>query len=338
MPETNCGNSIRPKKYQLFALLIFLINLLTGCATLITRGSDTNYSPVVFPSTRGNFIAIDKCLNGNHSGGFSGVVCIPAFFSPIDLPLALVTDTLMLPVDGHRSYTQSQNQKFWETVFAKNTVEISAEEYANHTEWVKEYIKNKIVFDHRGNVSSELIELIYKIRPQIVSFADIAHHPNLSPKLLDYIAIECGDSCFSQIAEHPKTSKETLERMYVTTQYFHVRGRIADNPNAPQSLVDDFTGEALKDTNKQNTYWAVSNIDRMSPVLLNELSKNPDPNMRLSVAANYYTPVKTIRELQKDTDKLVREKAGDNLRLRKGYHKERMKKFGTLLEIDSNPE
>jgi len=338
MPETNYGNILRPKRHQLLILSIFLINLLTGCASLITRGSDTNYSPDVFPSTRGNFIAIDKCLNGNHSGGFSGVVCIPAFFSPIDLPFALVTDTLMLPVDGHRSYTQSQNQKFWEMVFANNRIEFSAEEYANHTEWVKKYIKNELVFDHRGNVSSELIELIYKIRPQIVSFADIAHHPNLSPKLLDSIAIECGESCFSQIAEHQKTSRDTLERMYVTTQYFHVRGRIAENPNTPQSILDDFTGEALKNTNKQNTYWAVANIDRMSPVLLNELSKDPDPSMRLSVASNYNTPVKTIRELQKDTDKLVREKAGVNLRLRKEHHKERMKKFGTLLEFDSNPE
>jgi len=338
MSKTICRNSIRPRKYQLFVLSIILINSLTGCATLITRGSDTNYRPVVFPSTRGNFIAIDKCFNGEHSGGFSGVVCIPAFFSPLDLPLALVTDILMLPADGHRSYTQSQNQKFWEIAFAKNTVEFTADQYSNHTEWVTEYIKNRLIFDHKGVISSELIELIYKIQPQIVSFAEIAHHPNLTPNLLDYIAIKCGDSCFWQIAEHPKTSQETLERMYLTTQYFHIRGRIADNPNTPQNILDDFTNEALRDTNKQNTYWALSNVNRISPFLLNKLSKDPDPNIRLSVAENYYTPVNSIRELQNDIDKLVREKAGDNLRLRKGFHREKIKKFGTLLEFESNPE
>lgn len=293
-----------------------LLLSLTGCTTFITRGSDTNYRPVVFPSTRGNFIAIDKCINGEHSGGFSGLVCLPAFLSPLDLPLALATDIIMLPVDGYRSYTQSQNQKFWEIALTKNTIEFPVDQYSNHTKWVTQYIKARLASDHKGVISAELIELIYKIRPQVIKFDDIKYHPNLTPKLLDYVATECGDNCFSQIAENPKTSKETLECMYIKTQYFHIRGAIIDNPNAPDKILIDFIDKALKDTNKQNTYWAVSNIKRMSPSLLKRFSKDKDPLIRLSVAKNYYTPMNTIRELQNDSDKLVKDKALDNLRLR----------------------
>jgi uncharacterized protein YceK len=316
--------------FWFISIASIVLTLLPGCATcLIRTGHYIDNEPEVFPSTRANFYVVGQCLGMNNSGS-SGLICIPASCSPLDLPLALATDTIMLPIDGYRSFTAYRNRKFWDMTLSQKEVKYPLEDYNTHTKWMRVYLSQKLKNDRHGLITSDLIELIYRLQPSVITFDDIQYHPNLSPSLLDKIANEArsSGSSYLQIASHKNTSAETLVQMYKNTESFYTRGWIVNHPNSPEGILNDFIDKALHDSDKKNKYWAVAGVHRIPTSLFDDLSKDSDPLVRQAVASNYFAPLNVIRGLLNDVDQTVQYRARENIRLRDRFQKDFNERYG----------
>jgi uncharacterized protein YceK len=96
-----------------------MLMLTGGCATINSRQSGPEKKEGVYPGIRYDAEFFWLCVTGNsvfqtHSSGwvvpFAGYTIIP-LLTAVDMPISIVTDTLLLPFDIHQSSEQKQRTK-----------------------------------------------------------------------------------------------------------------------------------------------------------------------------------------------------------------------------------
>jgi uncharacterized protein YceK len=96
-------------------ILALFVLTTSGCGTIMSRPKPFEVEDGLYPAIRTDGLAFWSCVTGDslfqEKGGClisaAGYTVIPLLFV-VDMPISIVTDTVMLPFDIHRKKTKIQ--------------------------------------------------------------------------------------------------------------------------------------------------------------------------------------------------------------------------------------
>ena len=122
---------------RIISLFIILssLSLLCGCGSVERFNTDKEEFVVyrgVYPATRIDLGLLGAAVNDDGTSVVSGLPLLISPFVILDLPFALIIDTIMLPHDGYKAYTYAPYINYWEEVAAQHDITRSMSEYLEY--------------------------------------------------------------------------------------------------------------------------------------------------------------------------------------------------------------
>lgn len=135
----------------------------------------------------------------------------------------------------------------------------------------------------------------------------IANHMKASKEILDFLSTDESYSVRKGVAANPTTSSETLEKMIVPANQA-LFALIEENPSITTSIL-------MKIVKVANKFMRAQLASRyVDADMLNVLSADQEPTVRLRVASNQYTPTKILQKLATDSNEKVSQAAQNTLK------------------------
>lgn len=135
----------------------------------------------------------------------------------------------------------------------------------------------------------------------------VAEHPNTSPETLDRLARGTGNQMTS-VAKNPSASAETLERLADDTSTGNqTRAMVAGNPSAP----DELRGQLVRDSDKWVRQHAAKN-PKLTAEEMRLLAADSNGDVRRALGKNKATNAEALHVLARDEDHFVRRAAVTN--------------------------
>jgi len=335
---------------RMLRLLMLGCLFATGCGTVARFTGEAGNNYTLYQATRTDLDSIHTCFQPPphiDCGLVPGWLVVP--FPIIDLPFAVVLDTVLLPYDTCR-YRQARREglesatayRFWIEAFRTDT--ITAEEAARY---FTGGTQDQIFLELRdGSVKTNVLKAVYDLalaQNKTKLLAAISAHGGLSQdqcRTLYAWQLAGGDSQIQyNLARNPATPLDMLTLFAASPDELLCRA-VAEGGHLPWPKLREALAKSPPEWQRQSlrlaadpatapdTLFALAHCkfydggsiqaavaaNRNTPAKgLQLLAESPFVEVRAAVAANPVSPEEVLRSLSKDKDASIRTEAARNL-------------------------
>lgn len=230
-------------------VLLILYSLTSGCGTILRTGLERD-TDLRYAATRADIALLKEYWSPSGNGSWNPVRGM-WFMTPItvlDVPFAVVYDTILLPRDSKNFSKNSAAEVFWRNILdSPSALPTVAQSTPYCTPYASTIINHELHYDYSGRISAETIDLLTQLaidRNLIkcgISLHGIAAHKNL--RLDTWMSIYENSKneapnydLLKILARNPATPPEMFAVLSKHSNYYVIE-ELAMNPSTPPEVL-----------------------------------------------------------------------------------------------------